>query len=104
MQRAYDFLSAEIRKIDPDRNICFEPVTWLNNFESGFVSPPGGQRFSNSSMLCYHYYNPPTLNLDKFMNARVKDVKRLNVGAILSEMFVIDDQGRKNIEMMDKCD
>lgn len=38
------------------------------------------------------------------MNARVKDVKRLNVGAILSEMFVIDDQGRKNIEMMDKCD
>ena len=32
LQRAYDFLSTQIRKVDPDHNICFEPVTWLNNF------------------------------------------------------------------------
>lgn len=63
-QAAYDRLSIEIRSVDPEHNICFEPVTWINNFPSGFTHAPGGHRFSNSSMLCYHYYNPPTLNLD----------------------------------------
>lgn len=104
LQRAYDFLSAEIRKVDPDHNICFEPVTWLNNIESGFTNAPGGKRYTNSSIFCYHYYSPPTLNLDSFMNARVKDVKRLKVGAILSEMYITGEEGVRNIAMMDKCD
>ena len=84
MQHAYDYLSHEIRKVDPNHNICFEPVTWLNEFRSWFTHPPGGKRFENSSIFCYHYYNPPTLNLEKFMDARLKDIKGLNVAGILS--------------------
>lgn len=79
-------------------------MTWLNTFESGFTNPPGGHRFSNSSIFCYHYYNPPTFDTEGFMKARVKDVKRLNVGAILSEMFILGDEGRRNLIVMDKCD
>ena len=84
LQRAYDHLSHQIRSVDPDHNICFEPVTWLNEFRSGFTHPPGGERYENSSIFCYHYYNPPTLDLEGFWNARIKDVKRMNVAGILS--------------------
>lgn len=79
-----------MRKVDPDINICFEPVTWLNEFPTGFTSAPGGRRYSNSSIFCYHYYDPPSLNLDGFMKARLRDMKRLNVGGILSEFFILE--------------
>ena len=84
LQRVYDHLSLEIKSVDPDQNICFEPVTWLNGFRSGFTHPPGGRQFENSSILCYHHYSPPCLNLEDCFNARIKDIKRLNVGGLLS--------------------
>ena len=104
MQHAYDIISAQIREVDPNHSICFEPVTWLNYFKAGFSHPPGGRKYSNSSILCYHYYNPPTLNLKKFMKARMKDIDRLKIGGLLSEFYVINEQGEKNIEMMNHCD
>ena len=84
MQNAYDLIAEKIREVDPDHNICFEPVTWLNNFRSGFSHPPGGNQHRNSSILCYHYYKPPTLNLKKFMKARMADINRLKIGGLLS--------------------
>lgn len=104
LQHAYDYLSQEIRSVDPEQNICFEPVTWLNNFESGFIHPPGGFKYSNSSIFCYHYYNPPTFVPEKFMKARLKDVKKLKSAGILSEFYIINKEGEKNVEIMDLCD
>jgi hypothetical protein len=84
LQHAYDIISAEIRKIDPEHSICFEPVTYLNLFRAGFSHPPGGKKYSNQSIFCYHYYNPPTFNLKQFMKARMNDVNRLRTGGLLS--------------------
>jgi hypothetical protein len=84
MQQAYDIISEGIREVDPEHSICFEPVTWLNNFRAGFNHPPGGKKHSNHSIFCYHYYNPPTFKLKAFMKARMKDVKRLQTGGLLS--------------------
>lgn len=97
MQQAYDIIAKEIRNIDPGHSICFEPVTWLNFFRAGFTHPPGGKKYENSSIFCYHYYNPPSFNLKKFMTARMNDVKRLNVGGLLSEFYVIGGEGEKNL-------
>lgn len=90
MQEAYDIISHNIREVDPEHNICFEPVTWSNFLRAGFTHPPGGHKHRNTSVFCYHYYNPPTFNLPKFMKARMKDIKRLKVGGILSEFYVIN--------------
>jgi endoglycosylceramidase len=88
LQEAFTFIANEIRKIDPDHNICYEPVTWLNTFPAGFLHPPGGKRFANTSIFCYHYYNPPSINLKQFMKARMRDVKRLGGAGILSEFMM----------------
>lgn len=90
MQDAYDIIAKKIREVDPEHSICFEPVTWLNYFRAGFKHPPGGRRYANSSIFCYHYYQPPTFNLKKFMKARMKDIKHLGTGGLLSEFYVID--------------
>ena len=45
MQPAYDIIATEIRNIDPDHSICFEPGTWLNFLKAGFTHPPGGQKY-----------------------------------------------------------
>jgi hypothetical protein len=84
MQHAYDIIADNIREIDPDHSICFEPVTYLNLFRAGFTHPPGGKQHSNTSIFCYHYYKPPTFNLKSFMKARMKDVNRLNSGGMLT--------------------
>lgn len=34
----------------------------------------------------------------------MKDVSRLKVGGLLSEFYVIDEMGDKNVEMMNLCD
>lgn len=38
------------------------------------------------------------------MKSRVKDVKKLNSAGILSEFYIIGDEGVKNVEIMDECD
>lgn len=104
MQNAYDRISAAIRKVDPNHNICFEPATWLNNYRSGFTHPPGGFKYSNSSILCYHYYDSVNLNYKKTINARVRDIKRLRTGGILSEFFISGPKGPNNTKIMEECD
>lgn len=84
LQRAYDRIATAIRSVDPDHNICFEPVTWLNSYRSGFTHPPGGMRYSNTSILCYHYYTPPEETFEPYFKARYEDTLRLGTGGILS--------------------
>lgn len=38
------------------------------------------------------------------MKARMKDIKRLKTGGLLSEFYVIDEMGEKNIDMLNACD
>lgn len=45
LQRFYNILNEQIRKIDNEHIVFFEPVTWDNMFPSGFKSAPGGDSF-----------------------------------------------------------
>jgi endoglycosylceramidase len=38
------------------------------------------------------------------MKARMNDIKRLKTGGILSEFYIIGDEGKRNSVMMDECD
>ena len=86
LQNFYDKVSAAIRKFDKNHPICFEPVTWDNTVPVGFGHPPGGNKYRNESILCYHFYMPPAVNL-KTIQARVNDAKRMGIASILSEFW-----------------
>jgi hypothetical protein len=59
-------------------------VTWDNTIKVGFSHPPGGKRYENQSLLCYHFYIPPALNTST-IQARINDAKRLGMTSIVSE-------------------
>jgi len=58
----------------------------------------------NMQTVQYFVITTTTLNLKKFMKARQGDIKRLKTGGLLSEFYVINAEGEKNIEMMNECD
>ena len=98
LQKAYDRLATRIRSIDPTRVIGFEPVTWLQQFPSGFSHPPGGMHYASKSIFCYHYYQSNVLNKDgfsaqRFLETRHKDTIRLGTAGMLSEFFITTDLG-----------
>ena len=98
LQRVYDRIAIAIRSVDPSRNIGFEPVTWLQSLKSGFSHPPGGMRFAEKSIFCYHFYTQNILNKYKFTNenyleARHNDSLRLGTGGILTEFFITSEKG-----------
>lgn len=64
-------------------------MTWLNALPSGYSKPPGGKQYANRSILCFHYYSPPTYGIDIFMSARRLDMKRLKVGGLLTEFMAV---------------
>ncbi len=72
-----DEIALAIREVDPQQNIGFEPVTWLNGIPAGYSRPPGGKQYADRSVLCFHYYSPPTYGMDIFLGARRVDMKRL---------------------------
>ncbi len=53
---------------------------------TGFSHAPGGKRYNNQSIFCYHHYQPPALSL-KSLDTYVKDGKKLGVASLLSETF-----------------
>lgn len=38
------------------------------------------------------------------MKTRMRDIKRLKIGGLLSEFYIIGEEGKKNNEMMNLCD
>ena len=55
---------------------------------AGFTHPPGGNDFKNRSVLSYHYYQPPDIGPKPFINARIRDIKRLGVGGFLTLLLL----------------
>lgn len=69
--------------MDPDTNICFEPITFDFAFGTGFNHVPGGNMYRNKSILCYHYESPPVKSM-KTMYAKLRDMKRLGIPVLMS--------------------
>ena len=73
-----------IREVDNETNICFEPITFDFAFGTGFTHAPGGNKYTNRSILCYHFESPPVKSL-KTMDAKLRDMKRLGIPVLMSE-------------------
>ncbi|KAL4499285.1 hypothetical protein ABPG72_006871 [Tetrahymena utriculariae] len=104
LQDVYERVASEIRKYDEDHIIFFEPVPWINPFSVGFIQPPGGEKYSEKSVLAYHYYSPPDFGMESFFKQRVKDIQKLNVGGFLTEFYVTDGPQQDIPKTMDMCD
>ena len=57
----YDVINEAIRKVDNHTLLFYEPVTWGIYFNgnitgTGFSRVPGGEKYTNLSVLSYHYY------------------------------------------------
>lgn len=51
----------------------------------------GGHKYSNKSVLSYHYYDPPCIaGSDANFRTKMKDLKRLNVAGFLTELSMDD--------------
>lgn len=83
-QQFYDSVVTGIREVDNDTNVCIEPITFDFAFNSGFSHAPGGNKYINKSILCYHYESPPVRSL-KTMYAKLRDSKRLGIPVLMSE-------------------
>jgi len=103
LEPAYDVLQRAIRSVDENHIIFFEGVTW-DFFEVGFTKVPGGAKYSNRSVLSYHYYEPP--DFDKKLNflARKQDLERLRCGGFMTEFLTCENNFADMFEMMDLSD
>lgn len=105
LQPLYDAAYAAISAVDPNRLLIFESVTW-DDLPVGFTAPPGGDH--NRSVLGYHYYKPPNLDLESTMKLRQSDVQKLGIGGMLTEFWIepyADPEGLPNIiNTMDAAD
>ena len=69
LQPFYDRIAPGIHDIDPTRLVFFEPVTWSDlaakgELAVGFTHVPGGSKYSETSVLSFHYYVPPNWSLN----------------------------------------
>ncbi len=83
LQKFYDRLSESIRRIDPNRPICFAPTVYNKYTGVGYYHPPGGDNFRDKSILCYSFGRQN----DKTMGLKALDAKRLKVPSLISQMY-----------------
>ncbi|KAI9206223.1 endoglycoceramidase [Polychytrium aggregatum] len=89
LQPFYEMIHAEIRKVDKERFVFFESVTW-DNVAVGFTRSPGGSHYRNRSVLSYHHYDkrPNVLKIEKTFKERILDAARLKIGLMLTEFDI----------------
>ncbi len=103
---AYEVLQKAIREVDVRHNIFFEGVTW-DYFAAGFSQVPGGETFLNTSVLSYHYYEPPDFNKKFQFEIRMQDLKRLKCAGFLTELLTNGNTAKDwsdMFELLDICD
>ncbi|KAK2161537.1 hypothetical protein LSH36_115g13038 [Paralvinella palmiformis] len=125
---AYDKISNAIRLVDDRTLIFYEPVTWgifLNGEHagSGFDRVPGGPKYSNRSVLAYHYYcwlmdvsqqHRPFTFLQrticdqivgpKVFPAVLRDIARTKGSSFLTEFGACEPDGHANSSATVECD
>lgn len=84
LQPLYDNTAKTIREVDTQHPILFAGVTW-DDAGVGFEHVPGGDAWRNKSILAYHFYIPPQIDLPHTMQVRAADMKRLGCGGLMTE-------------------
>lgn len=99
LQPMYDRVATAIRQIDTEHLLFFNSVTW-DDFATGFTHVPGGESFTNMSVLAYHFYAPPNLFIEEQLMARQIDYNRLQCAGMLTEFDIAYDNGANVPNMM----
>lgn len=84
----YDRVAAAIRRRDPARLLFFESLTF-DNVHSGFARVPGGAPAANLSVLSYHFYRPPNLDVRQAFAERAQEAARLRCASFLTEFGIM---------------
>jgi endoglycosylceramidase len=105
LQPTYDKINAAVRAIDEEVLLFIAGVTW-GDFGSGFTAAPGGEAYSNRTVLTYHFYEPPQTNAAEQVDSHMLEARRLGTAGMMSESEAISGnyhkQDRQNIT--DACD
>jgi endoglycosylceramidase len=107
LQPFYDYLATQIRQIDEETLIFFEQNLVDNGLldQTGFTHVPGGDQYSNRSVLSYHIYcgftnrtgDPGSWTIvcdgvqDLIYEFAMKEVRRLGAGGFMTEFGALDD-------------
>lgn len=120
LQPFYNTLNTQIREVDDQHIIFFEPITW-DITPVGFDQVPGGANYQNRSVLSWHYYcwtfdsdmNPIRWGVcevekeDMFI-LRSRDISRLGGGGFLTEFGLCSGANNASkyecTTVMDKAD
>lgn len=84
LQPLYDMVSGVVRAVDAQHPLLFAGVTW-DDTGVGFDHVPGGDGYRNKSVLAYHFYIPPQIELQTTMRIRAADMARLGCGGMMTE-------------------
>ena len=79
-------------------------MTYSSSIPVGFTTSPGGEAYRNRSALSYHYYSPPAIGLEGNFKTRNSDIKRLQIGGMLTEFFVTIGKRQEKINVLKTCD
>jgi len=96
LQPLYDVLATAIGKVDPDRVLFFNPVTWDHGYaptdsatpmyENGFSHVPGGAAFEDRSVYAFHYYDYGFLyHGETFFESKVAIAQHLKAASMVTE-------------------
>eukprot|EP00271_Cylindrocystis_brebissonii_P013067 TRINITY_DN32630_c0_g1_i1.p1 TRINITY_DN32630_c0_g1~~TRINITY_DN32630_c0_g1_i1.p1 ORF type:complete len:709 (+),score=41.06 TRINITY_DN32630_c0_g1_i1:143-2269(+) len=90
----YDRLQAAIWKEDQSHMLFFASIVF-DFFRCGFTRVPGGEQFTNMSVLAYHYYRPPNLGVHAHFLERMHARAKIGCGAFLTEFSLPSQSSSK---------
>jgi len=96
LQPLYDVLAVGINKVDPDRILFFNPVTWDHGYaptdtatplyENGFSHVPGGVALEDRSVYAFHYYDYDFhYHGETFFESKVAIAQHLKAASMVTE-------------------
>ena len=99
LQPFHGRVANKTREVDSEHLFFFESITWDDFIPVGFSHAPGHD--AARSVLSYHYYDPPNLNLANHFATRQLDMERLGTGGFLTEF---PSSGDLSVPVMDMAD
>jgi len=105
LQPTYDKVNAAVRAVDEEVLLFIAGVTW-GDLGSGFSAAPGGAKYSNRTVMTYHYYDPPQFTADLQVGSHGLEARRLGIAAMMTETEAIWAPGKydKKGNITDACD
>ncbi|XXQ30223.1 Glycoside hydrolase family 5 domain-containing protein [Plasmodiophora brassicae] len=92
LEPLYDLAAGSIRAADPSRVIMFSTTTWADTVAkplggSAFSRVPGGNDHVGTSVLAFHYYDPPNVgDMGDYFQWQMETAQSLQTPAFVTEV------------------